>query len=85
MAFRTIEISNSANIHIKNGQLEIEQQTGTVTVPIEDISQIFCMGPDIRLSTMDLSILSRNKVISILGLEGAENSRLNYGYSVIRS
>ena len=31
-------------------------------IPIEDLSQIMVHGANIRLSTMDLSILSRNKV-----------------------
>ena len=56
MAFRTIEISHPAEIHIKAGQLVISQEDGTVTVPIEDIAQLMTIGPGIRLSTMDLSI-----------------------------
>ena len=35
---------------------------GTVLIPIEDISLIMAHGANIRLSTMDLSILSQNKV-----------------------
>jgi CRISP-associated protein Cas1 len=62
MAFRTIEISNPAEIHIKSGQLIISQEDGIATIPIEDIAQIMTIGPGIRLSTMDLSILSQNKV-----------------------
>ena len=63
MAFRTIEISRPAELHIKNKQLQIEREQEIVTVPVEDISQIFCIGPDIRISTMALSILSQNKVV----------------------
>ena len=62
MGFRTIKIANPAEIHIKNGQLEIEQEAGTVYIPIEDVAQIMTIGGNIRLSTMDLSILSQNKV-----------------------
>ena len=36
MAFRTLEISNAAEIHIKEGQLEISNKEGTVLIPIED-------------------------------------------------
>jgi len=62
MAFRTIEITKPAELHMKGGQLEISQKEGVVYVPIEDISQIFCIGPNIRLSTMALSKLAMNKV-----------------------
>ncbi len=31
-------------------------------IPIEDLNQIMVHGANIRLSTMDLSILSQNKV-----------------------
>lgn len=153
MGFRTLEISQAAEIHIKEGQLEVITKDGIVMIPIEDLKQIMVHGANIRLSTMDLSILSKNKVsvmtldekylrlwiqiikqkiinqsraLSIMGLEGAErvakyidllnednvdynealaakeyfsffheglnrrtedpiNSRMNYGYAVVRS
>lgn len=62
MGFRTLEISQAAEIHIKEGQLEITTREGIAYVPIEDLSQIMVHGSNIRLSTMDLSILSQNKV-----------------------
>ena len=62
MGFRTLEISQAAEIHVKEGQLEITTKDGTVYVPIEDLIQIMVHGANIRLSTMDLSILSQNKV-----------------------
>lgn len=62
MGFRTIEISQSAEIHIKEGQLEVTTQEVVALIPIEDLSQIMVHGANIRLSTMDLSILSQNKV-----------------------
>lgn len=62
MGFRTLEISNAAEIHIKEGQLEITTEEGVALIPIEDLSQIMVHGANIRLSTMDLSILSQNKV-----------------------
>ena len=61
MPFRTLEISNPAEIHIKSSQLEIIQDE-TVRIPIEDLYQITMIGPNIRISSMDLSILSQNKV-----------------------
>jgi len=62
MGFRTLEISNAAEIHIKEGQLEITTEEGVALIPIEDLSHIMVHGANIRLSTMDLSILSQNKV-----------------------
>ncbi len=62
MGFRTLEISQTAEIHIREGQLEITTQDGVAVVPIEDLNQIMVHGANIRISTMDLSILSQNKV-----------------------
>lgn len=62
MGFRTLEISQAAEIHIKEGQLEVSTEENSVLIPIEDLSQIMVHGANIRLSTMDLSILSQNKV-----------------------
>lgn len=63
MSFRTIEISHPAEIHIKNNQLQIEQENGTVLIPLEDISLIFCIGPNIRISSMALSRMSEYKIV----------------------
>lgn len=63
MAFRTLEITSPTEIHIKNYQLELSQENHeTIYIPIEDLAQITTIGPNIRLSTMDLSILSQNHV-----------------------
>lgn len=65
MGFRTLEISRPADIHIKEGQMEITSSDGLVTVPVEDLNLIMLHGANIRLSSMDLSILSINKVAII--------------------
>lgn len=62
MGFRTLEISHAAEIHIKEGQLEITTEEGVAVIPIEDLNQIMVHGANIRLSTMDLSILTQKKV-----------------------
>jgi len=62
MGFRTLEISHAAEIHIKEGQLEITTGEGVALIPIEDLNQIMVHGANIRIPTMDLSILSQNKV-----------------------
>ena len=63
MAFRTLEITKSSEIHIKDSQLMITQEDKTLFIPIEDLHHIICHGPDIRLSTMALSRLAMNKVV----------------------
>ena len=40
MSFRTLEISQAAEIHIHEGQLEVSTEEGGISVPIEDLSQI---------------------------------------------
>lgn len=62
MGFRTLEISQAAEIHIRDRQLEISTKDGIAYIPIEDLCQIMVYGSNIRLSTMDLSILTQNKV-----------------------
>jgi len=39
MGYRTLEISTACEIHIKEGQLEITSDAGTILIPIEDLSQ----------------------------------------------
>ena len=62
MGFRTLEISHAAEIHIKEGQLEVTTEEGIALIPLEDLTQIMVHGANIRLSTMDMSILSQNKI-----------------------
>lgn len=47
MGFRTLEISQEAEIHIKEGQLEVTTAEGVVLIPIEDLSQIMVHGANI--------------------------------------
>ena len=62
MGFRTLEIGQASEIHIKESQLEVLSKDGLARIPVEDLNHIIVHGANIRLSTMDLSILSRNKV-----------------------
>ena len=63
MTFRTLEITNPTEIHIKNFQLELTQENlEPIYIPIEDLTQIATIGANIRLFTMDLSILFHNHV-----------------------
>lgn len=40
MGFRTLEINKQAEIHIKEGQLEVTTEDGIAIIPIEDLSMI---------------------------------------------
>ena len=55
MAFRTLEITGPAEIHLKKGQMEITKEAGAYMIPLEDIATIVCNGAGIRISTMALS------------------------------
>lgn len=50
MGFRTLEISRAAEIHIKEGQLEITTEDGAIYVLIEDLNQIMMHGANIQLT-----------------------------------
>ena len=39
MGYRTLEISTSCEIHIKEGQLEVTSDAGVALIPIEDLSR----------------------------------------------
>ena len=52
MAFRTLEISNPAELHVSKGQLEIENENGIFKIPLDDLTTIICSGANIRISTM---------------------------------
>ena len=41
MGYRTLEISSPCEIHIKEGKLEVTSDSGSILIPIEDLSQIF--------------------------------------------
>ena len=57
MAFRTVDISNPAELHVQQHQLIIIQKSGTVRIPLDDIFHITCSGSNIRISTLALSKL----------------------------
>ncbi len=54
MPFRILEITKPSEVHINFGQLEITQEE-KIVIPSEDLYQITAIGPNIRLSTMDIS------------------------------
>lgn len=62
MAFRTLEITKPSEIHVKGGQMTIEQAQGTACVPLEDLHNVICMGANIRMSTMAMSKLAEKEI-----------------------
>ncbi len=54
MAFRTVVISNEADLHIRSGQL-VAIQDQTVWIPLEDIAVLVLESPRIRVSSAALS------------------------------
>ena len=73
MAFRTIDISKPAELHVQQHQLIIIQDSGTVRIPLDDILHITCSGPDIRISTLALSKLCE-KGITVLTIDEKYNA-----------
>lgn len=66
MGFRTLEIRNPAELHVTTGQLTIEQEAGKLTIPLEDLSTIVCIGSNIRLSTLGMSQMARNGITVLM-------------------
>ena len=62
MAFRTLEISNPAEIHVRRGQLEITHEEGIILIPLEDLATIICSGANIRISTMAQAQIAENGI-----------------------
>lgn len=59
MAFRTLEISSPSDIHVQKGQLEINNEEGQFSIPLEDLTTIICRGANIRMSTMAQSQIAK--------------------------
>lgn len=65
MSFRSIIISNSANLNLKNNNLIINNEN-EFQIPIEDISVLVIEGVSVRLTNRLLSRLSENNVATII-------------------
>lgn len=63
MAFRIVSIENPSELHVTNGQLLVEQESRSVTIPVNDMVMLVVSGPGIRMSTMAQSMLADNSVI----------------------
>ncbi|MBN1192260.1 MAG: type II CRISPR-associated endonuclease Cas1 [Coriobacteriia bacterium] len=61
MAFRTVVISNDADLHVQQGQL-VAIQEQTVWIPTEDIAVLVIENPRVRVSSAALSLLAEQGV-----------------------
>ena len=62
MPFRTLEITKPSEIHIELKQLKVIQEEEVFFIPLEDLYAIICLGPNIRLSSMDLCYFAQYKI-----------------------
>lgn len=65
MAFRTVIISNPAELHVHSGQL-VAVQDQTVWIPIEDIAVLVIESPQVRVSSAALSLLAGQGVAVVV-------------------
>lgn len=63
MAFRVVTIEHLAEVHARSGQLQVIQDQGTASIPLEDIAMLIADAPNIRLSTMCLCELSAHHIM----------------------
>lgn len=61
MAFRTVVISNEAELHVQQGQL-VAIQDQTVWIPTEDIAVLVLENPRVHISSAALSLLAEQGV-----------------------
>ena len=61
--FRTLEISEPAELHVTQGQLKIYREgQETLSVPLEDLATITCIGSGIRLSTLAMAEIAKQDI-----------------------
>jgi len=62
LAWRTILIQNAAKLALAKGQVQINTEAGTFTLPLEDIAVLILESPKITLSSSLLSACQDNGV-----------------------
>ena len=65
MAYRIVEITKPSEIHVVNHQLQVEQEDGKFTIPLEDVEIILCIGAKIRFGTMGLGEINQAGIIVV--------------------
>ena len=63
MAFRIVSIESPSELHVSNGQLLVEQESRSVTIPVNDTIMLIVGGPNIRMTTMAQTLLADSNVV----------------------
>ena len=66
MGYRTVEVNNPAELHIRKGQLEITQAEGSALIALEDLAGLILAGPDVRISSLALAALAEAEVAVVI-------------------
>ncbi len=77
MAWRSVVISNPARLFLKHRALLVEQETGAVNVPLEDITALVIDNPQVSLTSQLLSACAEHQIAVItVGRNHAPNGVL---------
>lgn len=77
MAWRSVVISNPARLSLKHRAMLVEQDTGTVSVPLEDIAALVIDNPQVSLTSQLLSACADQQIALItVGRNHAPNGVL---------
>jgi CRISP-associated protein Cas1 len=66
VAWRTVMIQNAARMRLHKGQLQLEQDAGMATVPLEDITCLILESPQISLTSSVLAACAEHSVAVIV-------------------
>jgi len=62
MAWQNLLITQPAKLNLKNAQLRVRQESGEITVPLEDIATIILESAQITLTSSLLGAIAENKI-----------------------
>ncbi len=65
MAWRSVVITQPASLRVAQNAMEVEQETGTVRIPLEDISVLILDQPQLQLSSRLLAACSEQQIAVI--------------------
>lgn len=65
MAWRSVVINNPARLKLKHNALVVEQDTGTVSVPIEDVAALVIDNPQVTITSQLLSACAESQLAVI--------------------
>lgn len=65
MAWRSVVINNPARLTLKHRAIQVEQDSGTVSVPLEDIATLVIDHPQVTLTNQLLSVCASQQIAVI--------------------